>query len=111
VLADPVSIAAIPSERWPALAMHHELIVLLLTDPLERLPPAARLPFATVSGGRIELGLDGAGTRQRWRHEFALPVEATLSSLQARGIKAMELSSADPSDAWLPLLDRRSKAR
>jgi uncharacterized protein (DUF58 family) len=111
VLADPASIAAIPSERWPALAMHHELIVLLLTDPLERRPPAARLPFSATTGGRIELGLDAAVTRQRWRQEFAMPVEATLASLQARGIKAMELSSADPSDAWLPLLDRRGRAR
>jgi uncharacterized protein (DUF58 family) len=111
VLADPASIAAVPSARWPALAMHHELVVLLLTDPLERLPPAARLPFSTATGGRIELGLDAAATRQRWRHEFAMPVEATLASLQARGIKAMELSSADPSDAWLPLLDRRGRAR
>lgn len=111
VLADPASIAAVPNERWPALAMHHELIVLLLTDPLERLPPAARLPFSTVTAGRIELGLDTAGTRQRWRHEFAMPVEALLASLQARGIKAMELSSAAPSDAWLPMLDRRGRAR
>lgn len=111
VLADPASIAAIPPERWPALAMHHELIVLLLTDPLERLPPAARLPFSTATAGRVELALDAAGTRQRWRHEFVVPVDATLASLQGRGIKAMELSSADPSDAWLPLLDRGGRVR
>ena len=111
VLADPASIAAVPPERWPALAMHHELIVLLLTDPLERLPPAARLPFSLATGERIELGLDAAAARQRWRREFVAPVEAALASLQARGIRAMELSSADPSDAWLPLLDRRGHAR
>jgi uncharacterized protein (DUF58 family) len=111
VLADPASIAAVPPERWPALAMHHELIVLLLTDPLERLPPAARLPFSLATGERIELGLDAAAARQRWRREFVAPVEAALASLQARGIRAMELSSADPSDAWLPLLDRRGRAR
>ena len=75
------------------------------------LPPAARLPFSAVDGGRVELGLDVAGTRQRWRQEFVAPLEATLASLQARGIKAMQLSSPDPSDAWLPLLDRRGRAR
>lgn len=111
VLADPASIAQVPSERWPALAMHHELIVLLLTDPLERTPPAARLPFVSAGGGRIELGLDIASTRQRWRHEFSIPVDAALESLRARGIRAMELSSADPSDAWLPLLDRKGRPR
>ncbi|RZA19394.1 MAG: DUF58 domain-containing protein [Lysobacteraceae bacterium] len=111
VLADPASIAAIPPERWPALAMHHELIVLLLTDPLERQPPAARLPFASTTGGRIELGLDAGGTRQRWHQEFTTPLEAILESLRARGIRAMELSSADPSDAWLPLLDRGGAGR
>ena len=111
VLADPASIAAVPSERWPRLSMHHELIVLLLTDPLERMPPAARLPFASAAGGRIELGLDAAATRQRWRQEFVAPVEATLESLRARGIRAMELSGADPGDAWLPLLDRTGKTR
>ena len=86
-------------------------MVLLLTDPLERLPPASRLPFATTAGGRVELGLDAAGTRQRWRQEFVAPVEATLESLRVRGIRAMELSSADPSDAWLPLLDRAGRPR
>src|SRR5690606_35200100 len=99
------------SERWPALAMHHETVVLLLTDPLERRPPAARLPFAGSTGARIELGLDAAGTRQRWRQEFAVPVEATLDTLRARGIRARELSSADSSDAWLPLLERGGSSR
>ena len=111
ILADPASIAAVPAERWPALAMHHELIVLLLTDPLERAPPAARLPFASSVDARIELGLDAAATRQRWRHEFVEPADAALESLHARGIRAMELSSADPSDAWLPLLDRKGGLR
>ena len=31
VLADPASIAAVPSALWPQLSMHHELVVLLLT--------------------------------------------------------------------------------
>lgn len=111
VLADPASLAAVPAERWPALAMHHDAIVLLLTDPLERMPPAARLPFVAGDGSRVELGLDAAAARQRWRREFVAPIEAMLESLRARGVRAMELSSADPSDAWLPLLERRSGIR
>lgn len=108
VLADAASIAAIAPERWTQLAMHHELIVLLLTDPLERMPPVARLPFAPGTGGmRLELDLAAAATRQRWRQEFVVPVESALDALRARGIRAMELSCADASDRWLPLLDRK----
>ena len=111
VLADAASIVQVPLARWTALALHHEVIVLLLTDPLERRPPAARLAFASAAGDRVELGLDAAITRQRWRHEFGIPLEAALESLATCGIRAMELSSADPSDSWLPLLDRKPRPR
>lgn len=110
VLADPASVAAIPPLTWPALAMHHELIVLLLTDPMERQPPVARLPFVSSNGIRTELGLDAAVTRQRWRQEFSVPLETTLAMLHSRGARAMELSSADDSDAWLGLLERPRRA-
>ena len=106
VLADPASIAAVPAERWSALALHHDAFALLLTDPLERTPPQARLPFASTQGGRIELGLDTATTRQRWRQEFTGPLESTLELLRTRGVRAMELSGSAPSEAWLPMLDR-----
>ncbi len=106
VLADPASFASVAAQTWPALAMHHELVVLLLTDPLERQPPTARLPFASADGLRTELALDTAITRQRWRQEFTVPVETTLAMLRSRGARAMELSSADDSDAWLSLLER-----
>lgn len=106
VLADPDSIATIAPQTWPALAMHHELVVLLLTDPLERQPPTGHLPFASAQGPRTELALDTAVTRQRWRQEFSVPVENMLAILQRHGARAMELSSADASDAWLPLLER-----
>ncbi len=106
VLADPASAASIPAERWSALSLHHEVDVLLLTDPLERTPPQARLAFAAAGGGRLELGLDAAAVRQRWRHEFTVPLESTLDVLRTRGVRAMELAGSAPSDAWLPLLDR-----
>ena len=106
LLADPASAAAMPAERWSTMALRHEVIVLLLTDPLERTPPQARLPFASAQGARIELGLDVAATRQRWREEFTVPVESTLDLLRTRGVRGIELSCADPSDAWLPALGR-----
>jgi len=105
VLADPASVAAIDERRWPALAAHHEVVVVLLADVLERDPPKAALPF--VSGGhRVELDLGAAAQRQRWRGAFVAPLEAALERLPARGIRATVLQADAPSDAWLPVLDR-----
>ena len=111
VLADPVSLPAVPAALWPALAQHHELVVLLLTDPLERRPPEARLPFQLAQAGRIELALDTAGVRQRWRAAFETPIETALAQLQRQGARVMALSTDDPSDAWLPLLARTPARR
>jgi len=105
VLADPASIAALPPERWPALAMHNEVIVLLLSDPLERDPPQANLPFQ-AAGHRVELDLAAAAPRQRWRSAFVAPLEAALEQLPARGVRVQMLSSEAPSESWLPLLGR-----
>jgi uncharacterized protein (DUF58 family) len=100
VLADAGSVAAIPEQRWPALAMHNEVVVLLLSDPLERDPPHAALPFATPAH-RLELDLATATQRQRWRNEFVVPVEAALTKLPARGVRVQVLSSEAPSESWL----------
>lgn len=105
VLADPQSVAAIGPRRWPALAQHHEVIVLLLTDPLESTPPKAALPFQS-GGARIELDLAVAAQRQAWRNEFTRPLEQALAQLPARGIRVQALSTDMPSEAWLPLLGR-----
>ncbi len=105
LLADPGSIAAIPDQRWSALAQHHEVIVLLLTDPLETQPPKQQLAFSS-EGRRVELDLAAATQRQRWRREFVEPVEAALAALPARGIRVQALPSDAASESWLPLLGR-----
>jgi uncharacterized protein (DUF58 family) len=109
VLADPTSIAQVPAQRWPALSMHNEVVVLLFTDPLERSPPRAALPFRT-DAHRVDLDLSVAAQRQRWRQAFVMPVEAAMAQLPARGVRAATLSSEDPSHAWLPLLGRARAA-
>ena len=106
VLADPRSIATLPQRRWPSLAQHNEVIVLLLTDPLESQPPKALLPFAGGDDHRIELDLANPAQRQRWRHEFGDPLEAALERLPSSGVRVQALSSEARSDAWLPLLGR-----
>ena len=103
LLADPASVAEVPPQRWPALTMHNEVIVLLLSDPLERDPPQVALPFQSAQH-RLELDLATAAQRQRWRNEFVAPIEAALAQLPARGVRVQVLSSDAPSESWLPLL-------
>jgi hypothetical protein len=105
VLADPASIAGLDERRWPALAAHHEVVVVLLADVLEREPPKAALPF--LSGGhRVELDLGAAAQRQRWRGTFVAPLEAALERLPARGIRVTVLQADAPSDGWLSAIDQ-----
>jgi len=101
VLADPASVAAVPAPLWAALAMHNEVRVRLLSDPLERDPPPARLPFlaAAAPGGvarRVELDLASAAARRRWAEAFDGPLQAALAVLGARGIRAEVLSTEAP---------------
>ncbi|KRA17845.1 DUF58 domain-containing protein [Lysobacter sp. Root604] len=105
VLADPRSLALVPERRWPALAQHHEVIVLLLTDPLEHAPPSSALAFRSGER-RIQLDLGVPAQRQRWAQEFVAPVAAALENLPLRGVRAQALSTDAPSESWLPLLGR-----
>jgi len=105
VLADAQSVAQLPEQRWPVLAQHHEVIVLLMTDPLELDPPTAVLPFLGRTG-RVELDLGERGLRRRWRAEFADPLAAALERLPRRGVRVQPLSTDAASESWLPLLGR-----
>ena len=102
VLADAASVVAVPAHRWAALAMHNEVRVRLLSDPLERDPPAALLPFTGTAPGdtaragearRIELDLASPAVRKRWVEAFDGPLQAALAQLAARGIRADVLST------------------
>jgi uncharacterized protein (DUF58 family) len=105
VLADPASIAALPQRRWAVLAQHHEVIVLLLTDPIETRPPQTALPFSR-DGERVELDLGIDAQRKRWHDQFVAPVQVALEKLPARGVRVQALSTDAPSESWLPLLGR-----
>ena len=116
VLADPLSVIALPATRWPMLVQHREVIVLLLTDPLERDPPRARLPFfversagagagagAASTTRRIELDLAVGAQRERWQSTFSAPMNEALATLARSGIRARALSTDAPSESWLDL--------
>ena len=111
-LCDPASAHAIPMQRWTALAAHHEVVVVLLTDPMEVAPPSSTLAFRSGED-RVVLHLDSAAQRERWLQHFVTPVETLREQLPLRGVRVHVLSSDAPSDAWLSTLDapRRRAAR
>ncbi|WP_119719116.1 DUF58 domain-containing protein [Cognatilysobacter tabacisoli] len=106
VLADAAEVVAIPEQRWPALARHNEVLVLLLVDPLELDPPRAALPFlaenARTGAHRVELDLASAPQRQRWRQQFSAPIAAALERLPRVGVRAHVLATDAASESWLP---------
>lgn len=103
-LCDPASAQGIAMQRWTALAAHHDVVLVLLTDPLETAPPASTLAFRT-GDERIELHLDSAAQRARWRARFVTPVETLLEQLPTRGVRVHVLSTDSASDGWLRTLD------
>lgn len=100
VFADPHSAIALPASRWSGLALHHEVVLVLLVDPLEMAPPAAVLPF--LSGGRrVELDLAASAARESWQQEFSAPLQRLQEELPARRVTVRVLRTDDSSDAWL----------
>lgn len=106
VLADPSSLESVPMYRWSGLARHHDVALVLLHDPLESRPPGVRLPIA-LPAGRIEVPLDDTTTRARWLAQFAAPLQRATEMLPGRGVRVMGLSTDEPSEACLALLDGR----
>lgn len=101
LLADPASVEAVPVARWSGLATHHQVIVLLLTDPLEMDPPGALLAFETAPDDRLELDMAAPAQRRRWQETFSGRLSSLTATLEARGVRAVALSCDAPSDAWL----------
>lgn len=107
VLADAASLADVAQGRLAALATHHDLLVVLLTDPLELQPPRERLPFA-LGDACIELDLGSPIAHARWRHAFAEEVQAQTQRLRGMGARVRILSSDDGTNTLLAaLLDQR----
>ncbi len=100
VLADPTRAAEVAVSRWAGLAMHHDVQLMLLVDPLELAPPATVLPFQS-QGQPVALDLGSAPVREHWRQRFVAPLETLQQTLGARRIQVQVIASDDPSDAWL----------
>lgn len=106
VLADAGSVARVPVETWPSLTGHHEVVVVLIDDPIERAPPAQRLPLLSA-GRRIEPDLASASQRRRWEAAFPGAALQAAETLRARGVRVEMLSADAPSQSWLPQVGRR----
>ncbi|WP_238346335.1 DUF58 domain-containing protein [Luteimonas saliphila] len=106
VLADAGSVARVPPQTWPSLTGHHEVVVLLIDDPIEREPPAQRLPLLSA-GRRMEPDLSSAAQRRRWEAAFPGAARQAADMLRARGARVDMLSADAPSESWLPQVGRR----
>ncbi|HEY0334595.1 MAG TPA: DUF58 domain-containing protein [Stenotrophomonas sp.] len=100
IFADPRSAAALPASRWSGLGLHHEVVLVLLADPLELTPPARRLPFL-AGGQRMELDLGAKPARERWEDAFVAPLKQLCEELPARRVSVRVLTSDAASEAWL----------
>ena len=109
VLADAGSLVDIAQGRLAALAKHHDLLAVLLTDPLEMQPPRGRLPFA-LGDARIDCDLESDSGRTHWQRVFSDEVQAQSSRLQDIGARSCVLSTDTSTDALLAsLLDQRRR--
>lgn len=105
VLADASSIESVADRRWAALAMHNQVNVLLLTDPLEQDPPPRRLPMLAAGDAaprRIDVDLADAGHRRRWAQRFSEPLQQASQRLSRLRIDVQVLSTDEPTESWLP---------
>ncbi len=85
---------------WSALAMHVDVRLLLLVDPLEMQPPHCLLPVA-AAGGRMEFDLSADAVRDAWHAAFVAPVQTLCQALPGRRIRVQVLATDEASDAWL----------
>lgn len=110
VMADPRSVEACSDARLRALSAHHDAMIVLLTDPLELAPPAARVAFAHA-GLRVELDLERKSTRLRWLEAFAERFEDTRLRLRTLGWRVLSLRTDEAPDGVLAsLLPHRREA-
>ena len=100
VLADPLRAAAVPLARWSALALHHQVDVLLLVDPLELQPPTEALDFLAEQR-RVRVDLRSPQVRAHWQGHFAAPLQQLQDSLATRRVTTHVISTDAPSSGWL----------
>lgn len=100
VLADPAAAAAVPRQRWSALARHHQASLVLLQDRLELEPPPRRLALRG-SSRRVELDLGDRQVRARWHQAFVAPAQVLAQELAGLRWDVRLLCADEDAEAWL----------
>lgn len=104
LVVDPHGLDEPAMRRLRHLRIHHDLLVALLVDPVERRPPsAAALP---VSDGRETRWIGGTGRARTGGHEAAGLLQRCLEDLHRHAISARAVSPAEPPDQALAALLR-----
>lgn len=102
-LIEPHALVAVADAQLAALAAHHEVLVVMLTDPIETAPPHVALPVQ-VGGESIRLNLAARTDLARWQQSFAAVLSTARARLGRYGIRSYNLATTDPVDGLLPLL-------
>lgn len=102
-LVEAHALHGVSDVQLAGLAAHHEVLVVLLTDPIETAPPAITLPVQ-VGGKSVRLDLSARADLARWQHSFAGTLSAARARLTRYGIRSHTLSTTDAAESLLPLL-------
>lgn len=103
-LVEAHALLAVGDAQLAGLAAHHEVLVVLLTDPIETAPPPITLPVQ-VGGVSARLNLAVRTDMARWQRSFAGTLSAQRARLSRYGIRSHVLATTDdPAQSLLPLL-------
>lgn len=102
-LIEPHTLATLSDAALAGMAGHHELLIVMLTDPIETEPPRATLPIV-ANGQRARIDLAHGRERARWQQRFADELQAGRARLQRFGIRSHVLATTEAVESLLPLL-------
>ena len=104
-LVDVHALQAVTDVQLAGLAAHHEVLLILLTDPIETAPPQISLPVQ-VGNQSVRLNLATHADLARWQRSFTGTLSAARTRLTRFGIRSHALATIDSAESLLPLLMR-----
>ncbi|MEO5596718.1 MAG: DUF58 domain-containing protein [Lysobacteraceae bacterium] len=103
LLADPLSVEPISQGHLAALCAQHDVLAVLLVDPLELEPPRERLTFRS-DARRIEVDLADKRLQRAWQSQFGERIAAQSARLHALGAHVRTLRTDEDIDHLLSAL-------
>lgn len=102
-LIEPHALAALSDAALAGMAGHHEILFVLITDPIETGPPQVPLPISH-DGQRARIDLGDKAELARWQRRFGGELQDGCARLQRFGIRSHALATTDTPESLLPLL-------